>query len=90
MLDKDKCHADVGWQRVHEPAAGIKTTRRGAYSDNREVRNAANLAVCLRGAPAGSRPDHFGLARTGAWHSAVLKGRRPTAIQPIERYEDRA
>ena len=50
----------------------------------------ANLAVCLRGAPAGSRPDHFGLARTGAWHSAVLKGRRPTAIQPIERDEDRA
>jgi hypothetical protein len=68
MLDKDKSHAYVGWQRVNELATGIKTTRRGAYSDDREVATAARLAARHRGTPARFWTYRFSLTRTGPWH----------------------
>jgi hypothetical protein len=69
-----------GRQRVYELPARIKTTRGGAYSDNREVPSAAKLAARRPGAPARSRPNHFGLTRTGARHSTILKVSPPSGI----------
>jgi hypothetical protein len=83
MLDKDEGHADIGWQRVDKLAAGIKATRRGAYSDNREVPSAAKLAGHHGGAMTRSRPYRFSLTPTSPWHSTVLKVSPPNGIPDL-------
>ena len=55
MLDQDEGHAVAGGQRVHELPAGIEAARRGAYSDDREVRWAARSSARRHGTPARSR-----------------------------------
>ena len=49
MLDQDEGHAVAGGQRVHKLPAGIEATRRGAYSDDREVRRPARGAAHWQG-----------------------------------------
>jgi len=74
MLDQDKGHAVAGGQRVHQLPAGIKATRRGAYSDNREISRAARTATRREGALARSRPGRFGRMSTASRHSYRLIG----------------
>ena len=61
MLDQDEGHAAIGRQRVHKLPASIKAARRGAYSDDREVRRAARRSARRHGAPARSRRGSTGL-----------------------------
>jgi len=72
MLDQDKGHAVAGGQRLYKLPAGIKATRRGAYSDNREVSRAAPTATRREGALARSRPRRFGRMSTASRHSYRL------------------
>ena len=72
MLDEDEGHAVAGAQGPHELPAGIKATRRGAYSDDGKVPEAARRATRRQDTPARSRPGRFGLMRKAFWHSVVV------------------
>ena len=74
MLDQDEGHAVAGGHPVHQLAAGLQATGRGADADNREVAGAARPAGRGRRSPARSGSRRTGLWRTGMWHGHGFLG----------------
>ena len=52
VLHQDEGHAGIGRQRVDELPTGLKTTCRGANSDDREIRDAVSGGMRRLGRPA--------------------------------------
>ena len=72
MLDQeDESHSVADRQRSHGLPAGIKPTRRGACSDDRELGKAAGQHLRRQRAFARSRRGGFGLLRRTPWHLAL-------------------
>ena len=68
MLHQYERHAVSGRQCAYKLSAGVEASRRGAYSDNREICGCDRRPTRRNGARAGSRSGRFWLVRTIVWH----------------------